>query len=327
MPLDLVVGASGFIGSHLVDALLGEGRTVRALLRPTSSLKWLPDDDIEILRVSPWNHQAFTSALRGVDTVYLVAGITHATTKSAFFDFHSRTTTDLLSTATETESGPRRIIVFSSLAAAGPSREGRPLMESDTPRPVSWYGESKLEQERIALSFRDRRHVTVLRPPAVYGPRDNDLLQFFRIVKRGFYPAPGGGRGMQSLTHVADVIRGTLQAARADIPSGRVYFIGTHEIVTWNEIARRVADHFAKSPVGIPIPPRIIPFLGLIVQCIAGITRKRYPLDRNKAMEGRYLHWVCSSARAENELGFRASVPISEGISTTLDWYRHQNML
>lgn len=327
MPLDLVVGASGFIGSHLVDELTGARHAVRVLLRPTSSLRWLPKQDIEVVRMSPWDQDGFASVLRGVDTAYLVAGITHGTTKSTFFDFHSRTTTDMLEAASRAEPGPRRVIIFSSLAAAGPSRDRRSLTESDTPRPVSWYGESKLEQERIALSFKDRQHVTVLRPPAVYGPRDMDLLHFFRILKRGIYPAPGGGMGMQSMTYVSDIIRGTVLAAQADIPSGRVYFVSSHEIVTWKEIARCTTEYFRNSPITIPVPTRIIPLMGLIAQWIASITGTKYPLDRNKAMEGRYLHWICSPARAYHELGFTASIPITTGLPKTLKWYEKHNML
>jgi len=327
MALDLVVGASGFIGSHLVDTLLGEGRSVRVLLRPSSSLKWLPENDIEVVRISPWNEEVYSSALHGVDTAYLVAGVTHAVSRAAFFDFHSRATTDMLTAASRAETPPRRTIIFSSLAAVGPSHTGTPLIESDEPHPVSWYGESKLEQERIALSFKETLHITILRPPAVYGPRDKDLLHFFTIIKRGVFPAPGGGIGMQSLTHVDDIVRGTLRAAQADIPSGRTYFISTHEIVTWNELARYVAEYFAVSPLRLPFPMWIVPFMGQMAQWISRITGKRYPLDRNKAMEGRHLHWVCSSARAHEELGFTASVPLTHGIVETLNWYRQQAVL
>jgi nucleoside-diphosphate-sugar epimerase len=327
MSVDLVCGASGFVGSHLVDRLLEQGRNVRLLLRTTSSLRWVQEDRVEIVRLGKWTASALTPIVEGVDRFFLVAGVTHARKRSDFFRFHVDVTKNLLDACCDTSSPPSRIVVFSSLAAAGPSTTGRPLVEDDPPNPVSWYGRSKLEQERVAASYCDRLHIVVIRPPALYGPRDRDFLPLFRAASLGFYPAPGGGSALQSFTYVEDVVNGACLAGTRDVPSGSVYFISSHEIATWKAVGNILGAVFSRPVRQVYIPLWIVPLAGFMGEVSNRLFRTKSPLDRNKAMEGRFPHWTCSPARAARELGYTTSVDLSEGIRRTIRWYRNEQWL
>ncbi len=327
MPTDLVTGASGFIGSHLTDTLLSAGRGVRILLRPTSSLKWLPEEAIEVVRTGSWSPEAIRPVVEAVDTVYHVAGTTHARNKREFFEFHVDGTRSLLEACSEATHPPRRVVIFSSLAAAGPSRTGRLLTEEDEPQPVSWYGESKLEQERIAHSYAEALSLVIIRPPAVYGPRDRDLFHVFKMAKKGYYFALAGGSGMQSMTYVDDIVRGAILAGSNDVVSGRVYYIASHEITTWAGLASILSLLLGVGQRRIPVPASMLPLVGFLAQHLSRFRGVRVPLDRNKAMEGRYPHWICSPARAREELCFRAVMGLPSGVEKTLAWYREQGWL
>lgn len=323
MSLDVVTGASGFIGSHLVDALRAQGRAVRAVLRPTSSLRWLPSD-VEIVRLADWRGHELRAACAGADRLFHVAGVTHAPNEAAFFSFHVGATAALLAAACDT-GGISRVVIFSSLAAAGPSRTGQPLREDDPPCPVSWYGRSKLAQEEAVQAFRDRLSIVILRPPAVYGPRDRDFLPLFKAASKGLMPAPR--RGTQSLTSVRDIVRGALDAASASVPSGRVYFICSREITTWEGLAQALGDALNRRIRLVRFPRRCIMPIGRVLGWAARVIGAQPPLDRNKLMEARFSHWTCVPRRAERELGFSPSVDLAAGIRETADWYRSQGLL
>ncbi|MBN1425976.1 NAD-dependent epimerase/dehydratase family protein [Candidatus Fermentibacteria bacterium] len=324
MATDLVTGASGFIGSHVVDHLLSRGRSVRVLLRPASSLQWLPADHIEVIRLAAWGIDSLTSALAGIDRVYHVAGTTHAANRAAFFAFHVDGTKSLLE-ACRRGGTVGRVIVFSSLAAAGPSPTGRPLHETDPPGPVSWYGQSKLAQEEVALSYADTLSIVILRPPAVYGPRDRDFLPLFQVARRGLLPAPA--HGTQSFTHVGDVVAGAWAAGQGVVPSGGVYFISSREVITWQGLAQVLGKELGRTIRVIPVPRMALSAIGWASRALERLTGTSIPLDRNKIMEARFPHWVCWPSKAERELGFCPALDLSEGIARTIGWYRERGAL
>lgn len=323
MPIDLVTGASGFIGSHLVDHLLAQGRTVRALLRHSSSSQWLPSG-IEVVRMGPWSAEELQPALAGIDRVYHVAGVTHADTREEFLRFHVASTQTLLDACCRA-GGVSRVVVFSSLAAAGPSRTGQPRRECDAPAPASWYGQGKLAQEEVACSYADRLSVVVVRPPAVYGPRDRDFLPLFKLAARGFMPVPD--KGTQSLTHVRDVVSGSLAAGSAQVASGSIYFISSREMVTWEGLAHVLGIELGRRIRLVRIPPQLLGAVGVVARVGQRVTGRRGPLDDNKITEARYPDWTCVPYKAERELSFSPSVELPEGVRETIAWYRDRGWL
>src|ERR687888_1898301 len=147
----LVTGATGFIGSHLVDALVAERWRVRCLVRRSSDLRWIPQQQVELAYGGMDEPSMMARALEGVDVVFHIAGVTSALTRDEYFRVNVHGTRRLIEAITER--APRALLVLcSSLAAAGPAREGRPLTEQDPPTPIGPYGESKLAAERLVGS-------------------------------------------------------------------------------------------------------------------------------------------------------------------------------
>jgi len=198
----LVTGGAGFVGSHLVDALLARDIPVRALVRPETDRRWLSRVDFALGDIGdPHGEDALLRAAEGCDVVYHVAGITQAKTKGAFTRINAEGA-GRMGRAAARAAVPRFVLV-SSLAAGGPARAGRPRTEGDPDMPVGGYGRSKREGEvRASEAFGP---VVTVRPPVVYGPRDAALAILFRMADRGFLPLPGGLLQRLSLVHAKDL--------------------------------------------------------------------------------------------------------------------------
>src|SRR5438105_10238363 len=167
----LLTGGSGFLGSFVAEQLAAEGHVVRALVRPRSERKVL--DKLPRVELAPGaieDRASLGAAVDGVDAVVHVAGIVKARRPAEFFEVNTQGTRNLLEAAMRRP--VPRFVYVSSLAAVGPSADGTPVPDDVEPRPVTHYGRSKLEAERAVLAAKDRLHVTVVRPPLIYGPRD-----------------------------------------------------------------------------------------------------------------------------------------------------------
>jgi dihydroflavonol-4-reductase len=195
----LLTGATGFVGSHLLEKLRLRGEAVRCLVRPATDVRRLPGG-VETAQADLATGQGLDCALAGVDTVIHVAGVTKALSPSGYFAGNAAPTEALVraiagqgfagqGVASQGVSGrgvtgrPVRLVYVSSLAAIGPSPDGRPMDQGTTPHPVSTYGKSKLEGERIARSLVP--DTVIVRPPVVYGPRDTGVFQILKAVSRG----------------------------------------------------------------------------------------------------------------------------------------------
>jgi nucleoside-diphosphate-sugar epimerase len=182
----LVTGATGFVGSHLVERLLGAGMEVACLMRPTSPPRRTALDGLDVERriAALDDPDALARAVRGVDYVFHAAGLTRARTLAEYQAVNADGTGRLLEALLAEGAALRRFVYVSSLAAAGPARSPEPPDESAEPHPADDYGASKLAGEHVVLEHANRLPVTIVRPPAVYGPRDANFLPLFRLAVR-----------------------------------------------------------------------------------------------------------------------------------------------
>lgn len=320
----LVTGATGFVGSHLVPALVKRGEDVRCLVRPTSDRRWLANHSVEFVFGDVSQPEACHEAVRNVDRVFHLAGLTKALRRDDFFAVNVGGTANLLA-ACAAQPNPPRIVVVSSLAAAGPARDGLPAEDAPC-APITPYGESKLEAEALAAKWKDSVPITIARPPMIYGPHDRESLTLFRLAKLGLRLTVPGERRL-SYIEVSDLVRGLLLAAETPQAIGRTYYLASPAPCQLGELLRLVASTVSRLNVAVPVPPPLILGAGLASGWFAHVRRRPHIFDRYKARDMVARHWVCSARRAEEELGFRALVPLDVGLRRTADWYRQQKWL
>src|SRR5262245_45933935 len=201
----LVTGGTGFVGSHLVDRLIEGGHRVRCLVRPSANLRYLKHPQIELVYGGLDDSTDWDKALADVDLIYHVAGATFARRAQDYFTVNHKGTEAIFAPAIKHRDMIRRFVYISSLAAVGPGRDGRPVDEDATPAPVTPYGRSKLLAEEAVRAASDLLPFTIVRPPAVYGPRDYGIFEFFKSIKRGVFPMIGRRDKRVSLVHARDL--------------------------------------------------------------------------------------------------------------------------
>ena len=327
-----VTGGTGFVGSHLVEALLARGvGDVRCLVRQDP--KWLAGLPVTLVHSDLFAQDALRAALVGVDAVYHVAGLTRAATQADLDRANADGTRSLLLAVRDAAPDVRALVVTSSLEAMGPNRlrpDGSPLpaRETDTPHPVSMYGRSKAAMERVTRDeFGDLRPV-IVRPPAVYGPREADIFEMIRGASRGVFPVVGDGQAQRlSLVHIRDLVEGMIGAGSVPrgVP-GETFFVGSERGYSWDEVYTAVQQALGTRVVRLPVPTGVMGAAGRVSEWIGGLRGTLPPLTRDKAHAARHA-WVCSVEKAAGAFGYAPHVSLDVGMAETVAWYRAQGWL
>ena len=313
----LVTGATGFIGSHLVDALLAQGDEVVCLVRANAQLARIEGMPIELARGDLSDASALEAAVAGVDVVYHVAGQIRALSLEAFMEANAAGTRRLAEACGLRETPPTLVFV-SSLAAAGPAVAGRARVETDACQPVSHYGQSKRAAELALTALADRLPISIIRPPIVFGTRDPSTKSWFQSVDRfRMHFVPGyRHRRRYSLVHSTDLVQALLavaaRGARLEIADARTesfqqgcYFVAGDEQPTYAEFGQLMGEacghrHIAK----IPLPDMLTTVLAGANELISQALRKPTIFNQDKAREIKAGHWTCSAAKLKSELRF-----------------------
>ena len=322
----LVTGATGFIGGHLVERLLLRRERVRVLARkPGSVFDKMP---IEVVRGDLTSGDGLARALEGVDTVLHLAGVTKALTIADYYTGNVRGTENLaraIAGLNAKAARPVRTVHVSSLAAVGPSPDGAPVTEDAEPHPVAQYGKSKLEGERMLRSILP--DAVIVRPPAVYGPRDTDIFEILKSVNQGLVMQIAGGERYFSVIYVTDLVDGIIAAAREPKAVGRAYFLAHPRIASWSELIGIAARIMGRKPRIIMVPPSAANAVAYCAELWARLIRKPGIVSRDKVAELQCTNWVCDNRRAKQELGFTATTDINDGLAAALAWYREAGWL
>ncbi len=318
-----VTGATGFVGSHLLDALLEPGAAVACLARGSAHAVPLETRGCRVVMGDLASARACASLVAGAEIVFHVAGLVAARRPEDFMAVNRDGTRRLLAAARE--AGVRRFVHVSSLAVTGPTERGMPLDESGPPRPVTPYGRSKRAGEdavrESGVAF------TIVRPPVVYGPRDRELLRVFRVARLGWAPLLGDGRQELSLVHAADLARALVAAAFAPEAEGRTYHAAHPQPVTQRALVESVGRSLGRLVRLVPLPPAVVR-AGLHVSgAIARIAGVTTMLSPEKAAELLAPAWTCTSAALERDAGWRADVALDDGLAGTAAWYRQARWL
>lgn len=319
-----MTGGTGFIGSHLAEALLDRGVQVRCLVRKGSDLKWLKGLPIEMTFGDCRDRTSLREAVKDADRVFHLAGITKAVKEKTYFEINASGTENLIRTCLENNPRLQKFIYVSSQAAAGPCRNGDKKRESDQCEPVSAYGQSKRMGEELALAHAHEIPLVILRPTGVYGPRDKDFYTLFKWVSKRIKPC---FTGKVSLCYVQDVIQAILLAAESQTKSGEIFFLsdGTDYLM------REVGDVFARtmgvSPLSIPIPKWLIFGIASLSDYLSLLSRRPSLISRGMAEQMVQKDWTCDITKAKTVLGFEPQYQLSRGARLTYQWYKNQKWL
>lgn len=323
----LVTGTSGFVGSHLVDKLLELNHNVRVIMRKESKLKWIDPTRVEIFNSDYDDVENLRDAVSNVDYVFHVAGVIKAKTKEIYYKGNVEVTQNLLEAVEQFNPSLNRFVFISSQAAAGPSPSNQPKTEEMECNPVTTYGKSKLEAERVVRNYEAKIPFTIVRPSAVYGPRDPEILLFFQTLKKGIQPMVGFSEKYVSLVHIQDLIDGILLAAFSDKSLNQTYFISSEKGYGWEEIGNISSKIFGKRVLKLRIPHFMIFTVAAISQFFSYFRKEATILNLEKAREMVQNSWVCSVEKAKRELGYSQKVDLEQGVRETIQWYKENGWL
>ena len=328
----LVTGASGFIGSFIVEEALRRGMETWAAVRGSSSRQYLKSPDIHFIELNLSDQHQLEEQLRGKDFDYVVhaAGVTKCLDKADFFRINTEGTKNLVRAVMAVGMPLKRFVFVSSLSVFGAIREQQPyeeIRESDTPQPNTAYGRSKLEAERFLESLGQSLPYVILRPTGVYGPRERDYFLMAQSIKQHTDFAVGYKQQDITFVFVDDVVQAVFLACDHG-QTGRKYFLSDGEVyqsTTFSDLIRRELG----SPWWIRITApiwvlRVITFFG---DLIAHVTGKISALNNDKYHILRQRNWRCDIEPARRELGYEPRVQLEEGVRRSIKWYQENGWL
>ncbi len=322
----LITGANGFLGTWLARALAARGDRVACLLRPSSDVTGLAGLSYTRVEGDVTDPASLERAVAGQDVVFHLAGIRRAATREEFMRVNAEGTL-FLCEALVRAGGKARLVLCGSLAALGPSSPTRPHVEEDPFQPTEWYGESKAEAERIALSYANRLSVTVARPPRILGPGDHENLTFFKLIQRGVRLEIGGGPRPLTLVDVEDVVDLLLLLAEREEALGQAFFVAGPRPLTLEELQDIGAQELGVRPRTVRLPPAVLKALAATADVVTRATGRKLPLNRKLARQLLAPAWTCSGAKAERLLGFQTRRDVVDSIRRSARWYREQGWL
>jgi dihydroflavonol-4-reductase len=317
----LVTGGTGFIGGHLLERLSHSKVPVKCLVRPCIRPRSLPVG-VEPVAGDLISGAGLEEALDGVDTVIHLAGVTKARNAAEYHAGNARATQKL---AEALRGRPVRLVHVSSLAAVGPSLDGRPVNEDTPPHPLTNYGKSKLEAEQIVR--RGVPDAVIMRPAVVYGPRDSDVFQIFKSIARGVMVQIAGPERWFSAIYVEDLVEALLAAACGRHAAGRTCFLAHSRPVSWTQLAIAAGKIMNRAPRLVRVPAFLAKIVGWSGEIRSLVTRRPGIISREKVLEALCENWTCDTTGAARELGFQAATPLEEGLRRTLAWYKEAGWL
>lgn len=330
----LVTGATGFIGSHLAEKLVKEGHAVRALVRGRArdgpyleGLKVLERLNIRIVRGDLLDKKSLEDAVKGVDAVFHLAAIARpmAIPNEEYFRINEEGTRNLMEACRVNK--VKKVVCMSSVSAVGPSRDGRPVNEKSENRPMDTYGWSKLAAEKVILDYikNHSMHIIVLRPPMVFGPRDREMLRFFRMIKKRVFPIKYG-KGYMEFLYVENLVDAAILAMKRG-KKGEVYHINNGKSYRLREIVEAIAEAEGVKLLPIKLPNWSFVLIGAAVQLAGKLFRFHPPFSSSTVTWMTKSFWYSDSSKAQRELGYKPKFSLKEGVRKTVEYYSEKGLI
>jgi len=316
----LITGANGFIGSHIVEKFIQKGHQVRCLVH--KNVTWLKNKPVELFYGNITQPDTLVQAIEGVDFVFHCAAVLRVLKPEEYYKINHIGTKNLVEAVYKYNPDIRRFVYISSQAAMGPIKG-----ENEKECPVSDYGRSKLLGEKEVLSFKDKLAVTILRPAAVYGPRDTDLLPFFKFAEKGIFPILSGKKNsFIQMVFVKDVVEICDMLTQKEKFQKDIYFLAENRAYTWQEIGKTIERISQKNIKIFVVPAWTVKTIALASELFMRLKNKPSKLNRDKVKEFTQECWVSDPSNTEKDFGFKFT-DLETGIKITYNWYKENTWL
>lgn len=325
----LLTGATGFIGSHILDSLIEKNYNVRCLVRKNSNTRWLDNKNTKIVVTDFINYDLIKNELADIDIIIHVAGIIAALNYQEFFRVNSEGTKLLLESVAHYSKTLKKIIYISSQTVGGPAKSiDLPIKESDEANPLTSYAKSKLEAEKFIINNGFDVNYTILRPSAVFGERDPGIVQIFQMVKKGFAPMMGLDKKYLNLIYGKDLAKATINCIENVKSDNQIYYIAGQDKLNWDFLMDqiKIAVNNPKA-IKLKVPNPIVLGVGYINEKISQITGKPQIFNYDKAIDFTRKYWLCDTQKARKEINLRTEANISDLLKSTADWYSKNGWL
>lgn len=328
----LVTGASGFIGSFIVEEALNRGFDTWAAVRSSSSRRYLGDSRINFIELDFDNEEKLTHQLRDHQFDYIVhaAGVTKCLHRDDFYMVNTKFTETLAHAILSSGISLKKFVYLSSLSVFGAVREQQPYTEitdNDSPRPNTHYGRSKMMAEQLLDKLKDKLPLVVLRPTGVYGPRERDYFMMAKSIKQHTDFSVGYKRQDITFVYVTDVVEAVFLAMENG-QSGRRYFLTDGEVYS----SRTFSDYLHEE-LGNPwwirmtAPVWMLRIITTLGELWGRITGTITALNNDKYHILKQRNWRCNIEPARRELGYNPKVRLKEGVRLSVEWYKKNGWL
>lgn len=329
----LITGATGFIGSFIVEEAINRGYEVWAAVRRTSSKKYLQEPGIHFIELDFGSEKKLKEQLNGHDFDYVVhaAGVTKCLHSEEFFRTNTEGTKNLVNALIKLDMPLQRFVFVSSLSILGAIHEDMPykdITDNDTPQPNTAYGRSKLMAEEYLRSLKDFPFV-ILRPTGVYGPREKDYFLMAKSIKQHVDFAVGYKRQDITFIFVKDVVQAVFLALTADSKvCGKSYILSDGNVYTSQTFSKLIQKDLGINHVlRIVAPIWLLKVISTIGEFTAHLTGKISALNRDKYNIMKQRNWRCDISPARKELGFNPEYNLEQGTEITMKWYKANKWL
>ena len=330
----LITGASGFIGGFIVEKALEEGLNVFAAVRKTSSKKYLKDPRINFIEIDFSNCEKLTKQLEdfskengSIDYVIHNAGVTKVLSEKEYNKVNFEYSKNLVEAIIKSGHKLKKFVFVSSLAASGPGQHNtdKPISLLDLPKPVTEYGRSKLKTEEYLKGLSNFPYV-IMRPPAVFGPRDADMFSFFKLISNKLEIYIGSNLQYLSFIYVKDLASAIIRATTSQVQQ-KIYFISDNQTYTNVIFSERIKVLMDKKTFVIKLPMFLVNIVAFLSENAGKLTKKPSPLNVDKINELKCSNWLCDASSFYLDTDFKVQYTLDKGIEETIKWYKDEKWL
>ncbi len=327
----LITGASGFIGSFLVEEALKRGYRTFAGIRSSSSKGYLNHPSLHLFEMDFSNKEKLQNQLRKnaddfgpFDVVVHAAGLTKSRVLDEYYKVNLHNTERLVDSLIELSMVPERFVFLSSLASYGPGEGTTPVSETNIQAPITAYGKSKQAAEQM-LATKNQFPFVIVHPTTVYGPREKDLLVLIQSLNQHLELYIGNTQQQLSFIHVVDVCKAVFLSIDQPIIAKNILLSDTFNY-TAKEFNHLVKGVLGKKTLPIVVPVPIAKAAAHVSEWLGNLRGVTPVLNKERLKEFQAPNWAVD-ATVLKKLGFTPDFPLQKGIEHTIEWYKRNGWI